>query len=170
MALFLISWGDKSSVYFQVRDTRSSTKALYLYNFATLIDWPEEYKKGEFVIGTYAGTNDVYDQLVTKFTGKSIGSQSISIKKYSSKTDIIKPHILFVAEDKSDQVTALATQLKTKSTLIVTEKEGYLSKGAVINFVLDGTKQAYEISLPNAKKYNLVIATKLTSLALKVVE
>lgn len=153
-----------------MRDTRSSAKALYLYNFATLIDWPDDYKKGEFVIGTLAGTSDVYDQLVTKFSGKAIGSQSISIKKYSSKTEIEKAHILFIAEDKSDQLTALTSQLKSKSTLIVTEKDGYLSKGAVINFVLDGSKQTYEISLPNAKKYNLVIATKLTSLAHKVVE
>lgn len=77
---------------------------------------------------------------------------------------------MFLGEDKSDQISALTTQLKSKSTLIVTEKEGYLSKGAVINFVLDGSKQAYEISKPNAKKYNLVVATKLTSLAYKVVE
>lgn len=170
LALALMSGSDKHTMVNQVKDTRSSAKALFLYNFATLIDWPEEYRKGDFVIGTLAGTSDVYDQLELKFKGKSIGSQTIVVKKYASRTEIDKAHILFLGEDKSDQITSLATQLKTKSTLIVTEKEGYLSKGAVINFVLDGSKQAYEISKPNAKKYNLIIATKLTSLAYKVVE
>jgi hypothetical protein len=165
-----MSGANETALINQVKDTRSSSKALFLYNFATLIDWPEEYRKGEFVIGTLAGTSDVYDQLTLKFKGKSIGSQSIVIKKYSSRTEIDKAHILFLGADKSDQISALTTQLKTKSTLIVTDKEGYLSKGAVINFVLDGSKQAYEISKPNAKKYNLIIATKLTSLAYKVIE
>src|SRR5688572_30083812 len=154
----------------QIKDTRSVAKALFIYNFATLIDWPEEYRKGNFVIGVLASSNDVYNELNTKYKGKSIGSQEIVVTKFASRTDIDKAHILFLGEDKSDQITALTTQLKSKSTLIVTEKEGYLSKGAVINFILDGSKQAYEISKPNAKKYNLVIATKLTSLAYKVVE
>lgn len=165
-----MSGADRSNMLTQIKDTRSVAKALFLYNFATLIDWPEDYRKGNFVIGVLATSNDVYNELNTKYKGKSIGSQEIVVQKYSSRTEIEKAHILFLGEDKSDQITALTTQLKTKSTLIVTEKEGYLSKGAVINFVLDGSKQAYEISKPNAKKYNLVIATKLTSLAYKVIE
>lgn len=169
-SLFLISGADNTRELTQVKDTRSSAKALFLYNFATLIDWPEDYRKGNFVIGTLSGNTDVFDQLSTKFKGKSIGSQEIVVQNFASKSEIEKAHILFLGEDKSDQISGLVTHLKTKSTLIVTEKEGYLSKGAVINFVLDGTKQAYEISKPNAKKYNLVIATKLTSLAYKVVE
>lgn len=170
LALVLMSGADRSNMLTQIKDTRSVAKALFLYNFATLIDWPEDYRKGNFVIGVLATSNDVYNELNTKYKGKSIGSQEIVVQKYSSRTEIEKAHILFLGEDKSDQITALTTQLKTKSTLIVTEKEGYLSKGAVINFVLDGSKQAYEISKPNAKKYNLVIATKLTSLAYKVIE
>jgi len=165
-----MSGTEKSATVTQIKDTRSVVKALYLYTFATLIDWPEDYRKGNFVIGVLGTTNDVYDELNTKYTGKSIGSQEIIVKKFASRTDIDKAHILFLAADKSDQIVALTTQLKTKSTLIVTEKEGYLSKGAVINFVLDGSKQAYEISKTNAKKYNLVIASKLTSLAFKVLE
>ena len=154
----------------QMKDTRSVTKALFLYTFATLIDWPEDYRKGNFVIGVLSTNTDVYNELNTKYKGKSIGSQEIVVEKYASKSDIVKAHILFLGEDKSDQISAVTTHLKTKSTLLVTEKEGYLSKGAVINFVLDGNKQAYEISKPNAKKYNLVIAGKLTTLAYKVVE
>ena len=154
----------------QVKDTRSVVKALYLYTFATLIDWPEDYRKGAFIIGVLGTKTDVYDELNSKYSGKSIGSQEIIIKKFATRSEIDKAHILFLSEEKSDQISALSSQFKSKSTLLVTEKEGYLSKGAVINFVLDGSKQAYEVSKTNAKKYNLTIASKLTSLAYKVIE
>ena len=154
----------------QVKDTRSVVKALYLYTFATLIDWPEDYRKGAFIIGVLGTKTDVYDELNSKYSGKSIGSQEIIIKKFATRSEIDKAHILFLSEEKSDQISALSSQFKSKSTLLVTEKEGYLSKGAVINFALDGSKQAYEVSKTNAKKYNLTIASKLTSLAYKVIE
>jgi hypothetical protein len=170
LALVLMSGHSNTAMVNQIKDTRSVAKALFLYTFATLIDWPEDYKKGNFVIGVLGTSTDVYDELNAKYSGKSIGSQEIVIKKYASRTEIDKAHIVFLTADKSDQITSLTTQLKDKSTLIVTEKEGYLSKGAVINFVLDGSKQAYEVSKSNAKKYKLVIASKLTTLAFKVVE
>lgn len=166
----LFSGADRSTILQQVKDTRSVTKALFLYTFATLTDWPEEYRKGNFVIGVLSSNTDVYNELNAKYKGKSIGSQEIIVQKYASKSEIDKVHILYLAEDKSDQISSVTTMLKSKSTLIVTEKEGYLSKGAVINFVLDGSKQAYEVSKTNAKKYNLIIATKLTSLAYRVIE
>lgn len=170
LALVLVGWTSSPPATTQMRDTRSSVKALYIYNFATLIDWPVDYRKGNFVIGVYGSTEGVYTELTKKYAGKAIGSQEIVVEAYSSSSEIDKAHILFVTEEKSSQVSSLVSKFKSKSTLIVTEKSGYLNKGAIINFVLDGSKQSFEISKSNAKKHNLVIASKLTSLAIKVVE
>ena len=154
----------------QIKDTRSSVKALYLYTFATLIDWPTDYRKGDFVIGVYGNQEGVYSELRKKYNGKAIGSQIIQIKRFSTSSEINKPHILFVTEDRSSQLSSLTSKLKTASTLLVTEKAGYLDKGSMINFVLDGNKQSYEIDNRNAKKHKLVIADKLTGLAVRVKE
>jgi hypothetical protein len=153
------------------KDTQSIYKALFIYNFATLVDWPTDYRKGNFVIGVYGESNAVYDQLTTKYSGKAIGSQEIKIIKHSSKSQInSKTHILYITEDKSDNINALSTTFKGKSTVLITEKPGYLGKGAIINFVVAKNKQSYEISKSNAKKHKLIIASKLTNLAVKVIE
>lgn len=153
------------------KDTQSIYKALFIYNFATLVDWPTDYRKGNFVIGVYGDNNSVYDQLTTKYSGKSIGSQEIKIVKHSSKSQIdSKTHILYITEDKSENINALSATFKGKSTLLITEKPGYLGRGAIINFVVDKNKQCYEISKSNAKKHKLIIASKLANLAIKVVE
>ena len=154
----------------QVRDTRSPVKALYLYNFATLIDWPSEYRKGQFVIGVFGAKDGVYDNLKMKYEGKSLGSQEIVVKNYISSSQLDQAHILYLTPMTSDQLPYLQSKLKGKSTLLVTEKEGYLSKGAAINFVTKGTSQKFEISKANAEKHSLVIADRLLKLATRVEE
>jgi hypothetical protein len=154
----------------QMKDTRSPIKALYLYNFATLIDWPSDYRKGDFVIGVYGNKEGVYENLKGKYEGKAIGSQEIVVKSYTSVSQISKAHILYVTPTKSSAITSLNSKVKSESTLVVTEKDGYLNKGAAINFVLNGTSQKFEISKSNAKKHKLVIADRLLKLASKVVE
>lgn len=154
----------------QMKDTRSHLKALYLYNFATLIDWPTEYRKGTFVIGVYGTKEGVYSNLKSKFEGKSIGSQEIVIKNFMSSSEIDRAHILYVTPQRSSSFPSLESKFKNSSTLFVTEKDGYLSKGAAINFVVKGTSQKFEIDKGNAKKHKLIIADRLLQLASKVVE
>ncbi len=49
------------------RDTPSILKALYIYNFATLTDWPSDYRKGDFVIGVLSSSDNVYNELKKKY-------------------------------------------------------------------------------------------------------
>ncbi len=170
IAFVLCSFSTDHSSLTQIKDTRSSVKALYLYTFATLIDWPQDYRKGDFVIGVFGAQEGVLMELQKKYQGKSIGSQGIQIKKFTSTSEINNPHILYVTEDRSSQIASLSTKLKASSTLLVSEKEGDLDKGSVINFILDGSKQSYEIDKGNAKKHKLIIADKLSALAMRVTE
>ncbi len=157
-----------------IKDTRSIYKALFIYNFATLVDWPSEYRKGDFLIGVYGNGNSVHSELTKKYAGKAIGSQEIVVKKYESISEIKDvPHILYLTEEKSSSISSVSSKYSGKSSLLITEKPGYLNRGSVINFVIDAernNKQSYEISKPNAKKHKLVIASKLTSLAVNVIE
>jgi YfiR/HmsC-like len=166
----MCSWSIMPPEQTQMRDTRSPIKALYLYNFATLIDWPSEYRKGKFVIGVYGTKEGVYENLKSKYEGKSIGSQEIVIKNFTSASAIDKAHILYITPTKSSSYKTLESKLKNASTLFVTEKDGYLSKGAAINFVVKGTSQKFEINKSNAKKHKLIIADRLLKLASKVEE
>lgn len=166
----MIGLSSSSTRTTQMKDTRSVVKALYIYTFATLVEWPKQKRSGEFVIGVYGDNTAVYEELDKKYSGKSIGSQEITIKNFSSKSSIGSPHILFVTEEKSQHLGTLSQDLASKSTLLVAEKNGALSKGAIVNFIVDGNTQKYEINKRNAKKHQLVIADKLSGLAAKVVE
>ncbi len=149
-------------------DTRSTVKALYIYTFATLVEWPTSKRSGDFVIGVYGSQVAVYNELIKKYSGKSIGSQKIVISKFKSKAAITNCHILFVCEENTADISSLASTYAKESTLIVGERVGALSKGAIINFIVDGNQQKYEINKTNAKNHDLVITNKLSDLAISV--
>lgn len=167
LALTLTSTTPKQ---YQLRDTRSVIKSLYIYTFATLVEWPKQKRTGPFRIGVFGESTAVYDDLVTKYSGKSIGSQTIVIENFRSKSSINDVHILYISEEYSHYISEVRGNLSGKSTLLVTEKAGSLSKGAMVNFIVEGDTQKYEINKRNAKKQKLVIADKLSSLAARVVE
>ncbi len=146
------------------RKTRANLKAIYVYNFATLVDWPSKYKTGNFTIGVM-GDDDLYDLLIRKYSSKSVGSQPMKIKKFVFKADAERCHIIFVGESKSYLVPALAQKFKAHSTLIVSEKNGMLESGSIINFIVRDNKQAYELSKTNASRHKLTVGKTLTNLA-----
>ena len=150
-----------------IRDTRSKFKALYIYSIATYIEWPSEYRKGMFIIEVYDQKNGLYDALVRDYNGKSIGSQEIKIVKYNPATKN-KSHILYVSKENSTKLTRIETSLKNKSTLLISDRPGDLDKGATINFIIENNKQCFEIDKSNAKKHDLILASRLNTLALRV--
>lgn len=151
----------------KAQDTHTRLKALFVYQFATLVDWPKEFKQGDFIIGIF-GESPLFSEMVAKFSNKSVGSQAIKIKNFLKITDITNCHILFVAPEMSDKVAELVKKYRSKSTLIVTEHEGKLRDGAIINFVISNNKQSFEISKTNAVKHKLIVGAKLEQLAARV--
>ncbi|MDX1348794.1 MAG: YfiR family protein [Putridiphycobacter sp.] len=154
----------------EFRDTQSTLKALYIYNFATLTDWPSSYKKNDFTIAILSSNDYVYKELTKKYNGKSIGGQKIQIVRYLSPDHIEEPNILFLDKSSSKLLSAVNTKLKSTSTLFITNKPNALNMGAIINFVEIDNKQSYEINVRNAKKKKLVIASRLIDLAIKKIE
>lgn len=149
-----------------VEDVSYRLKAAFIYNFATLVDWPSNRKTGEFVIAVY-GDEPVYNELKKRYSVKSVGSQKVKVIKYNSSSEISKSHILFVGEKKKSDVSTCKSKTNAYNTLLVTEVKGGLSKGAVINFI-GPSGVNYEISKSNAKKNKLVIASRLLNLAKNV--
>jgi len=141
-------------------------QALFIYNFSRLIEWPANYKTGPFVIGS-VGTSSTLDELTSYTTGKMVGSQPISVKKFDSPADISTCHILFVPYNKTRELPEIISQLQNKSTLIIAEKNGAIDDGAAINFVIIGNKLKFEIKPDNATKYNIKLSSKLSEMAYK---
>jgi len=146
------------------KDTGSMIKASYIYNFGKLVSWPESQSKGNFTIGIL-GDPSLYQQLITKYSGKKYGSQAIEIVQMVNAEKLGKPQILFVSRKNNEQLEAISKELAKSSTLLISEFEKGLEKGATLNFVVVDNQVKFEISEPNAAAHKLTVGSTLKSLA-----
>jgi hypothetical protein len=100
---------------------------------------------------------------------KTVGNQKIIIKKFKVLEEIEKSHILFIAHWKSDDFDSILKSIGTNNTLIVTDKDGLIQKGASINFFRhmkeDKELLEFEIKVANAEERNIKVSPNLVSMA-----
>ena len=158
IAMFLVS-----TAYMQTSIPKAQT--LFIYNFSRLIEWPTNYRTGNFVIGIL-GTSDVATELETYTKGKKVGTQNIEVIRYKAPTEIQNCHILFVPFARTKQITEVIAAMNGKSTLIITEKSGALDEGSAINFVILEDKMKFELKPENASRFGIKFSSKLQEMSL----
>lgn len=141
-------------------------QAMFIYNFSRLIEWPESYKSGAFIIGVL-GSSATHTELETYTANKSVGSQTIQVRKFNTPAEIGTCHILFIPFNKTKLLSEVSQVLGNKSTLIITEKNGAIDEGAAINFLIIGDKLKFEIKPQNASSRRINMSSKLSEMAFK---
>lgn len=148
-------------------DTTAVVKAAYIYNFAKLIDWPSANKEGNFIIGVY-GTTSVYKELINKYSTKRIGTQDIEIKKLSESPAVGSVHVLFVAQSNIKDLKAILSNLQYEPVLVITESDGAINTGSIINFLVIDNSLKFELNVSEAKNRQLIVGSRLKDLAYKI--
>lgn len=148
-------------------DTNAKMKALYVYNFTKYIEWPESYKQGNFIIGLL-GEASIKEELLKVATTRKAVNQTIEVKQYNSVAEIGDCHMLYVAKEKTTEFNSVVQKTSGKSTLVITEENGYAEKGAGISFVVVDSRQKFELSKTNIQKRDMKVGSNLLTLAIVV--
>jgi len=122
-------------------DTKAKVKAIFIYNFTLYVEWPEEKKSGDFIIGVFGGYPALLEILKSVAQTRKIGLQTLKIENYNSVDEINKCHVLFVIREKSNQLPAILRKLIGNNTLLITDNKGLGKQGACISFFAEANKQ-----------------------------
>lgn len=152
----------------QSEEANAHVKAIYIYNFTKYIEWPQDYKDGNFVVGVMGTNTALLNELTKMASSKTVGSQKIEIQTVLSAVDAPKCNIIYILSDNSGQLADVTGKLKGKSTLIVTDKPGMAKLGSAINFVIFENKQKIELNKANIDKYKLKVASTLVEMAIQI--
>ncbi|MDB5863098.1 MAG: YfiR family protein [Betaproteobacteria bacterium] len=151
------------------RALEQRVKAAFLYRFADFVIWPDTaFAKPDspFVIAV-AGADGVADHLRTITAGRSVGGRPIEIRRVGASDPVPTAQILFISG--SDRAR-LREHLRAapRYSLVVSEVEGALEQGSVINFVIAEDRVRFEISLESAEKRGLRLSSRLLAVARNV--
>lgn len=141
-----------------------SFHSIYIYNFAKYIQWPNPGT--ELIIGVSGGNPEIMEALEKMAYLKSTPELKLIVRKVQSPGDVAACHILYVPQTESSKAGIYAARTDG-GRLIVTEGEGMLQKGGMINFVLVGKKLRYEINREALEKAGLKVSSQLVGLAVQ---
>lgn len=145
-------------------------KAAFLYRFATYVDWPEAALGAPdtpFIFGVL-GAQALAAALGQVVQGRQIGERRITVRELRPGEPLDGVHVLFIGRAEGPGPNLLATWLDRAPVLVVTESEGALGRGSMINFVVVERRVRFEIALDVAEKHGLRLSSRLLAVAQRV--
>lgn len=145
-------------------------KAAYLYKFAGYIEWPPgafHLPESPITIGVI-GADDMWEELDRLKRAPPVNNRSIDIRLLKAGDSLNGVHILFIGRQEAPRLRRTLESLQAQPVLTVSEVQGGLGEGSMINFILIEERIRFEVSLLPAERSNLKISSRLLSVAQKI--
>lgn len=173
-------------------DREHRIKAAFIYNFIKFVDWPKEKMPDPnepIVIGIIGDKG--LTKAFTPVKDKKIKNRDIIIRYFEGFERLTKPdtgddrdwnqkmemlkecHALLLCKCGSKRIASLRQIVKALAgspVLTISEADGFLESGGIINFLKEEDKVRFEINFAAAKRSKLEISSKLLSLARRILQ
>jgi hypothetical protein len=116
------------------------------------------------------GADPVAAELKQAVAGRSVNGRPVAVKQLKPGESIAGVHILFLGNSIAPQLGSLLKAVRPFPVLTVTESEGALAEGSVINFILTDQRVRFEISRESAGRSKLRLSSRLLAVAQHVTE
>jgi hypothetical protein len=156
----LLAFGAYLSVRAQVSTHRSY--ALYVQSITKYSSWP--VVTGDFKIIVF-GQTQAFEELQKSMDGKVFSGAKARVVKTDNVTDVIDASIVYLADEKSNQLSEILKLTDGKPVMIVTERERLHLEGAGISFTTIDNRIRYDMNLKDMQKRNLKTAMQVVTLA-----
>jgi hypothetical protein len=163
LALLCVTFGDTGAG--QIDEYQ--VKAAFLFNFAKFVEWPAKSfpKPNDPIVICILGQNPFEDHLSAAIQGKVLAGRGFAVLQIAELPPKSRCQILFVNSSERQRFRSSAASLKGSGILTVGETPGFIDDGGIINLKLEGGKIRFEINVDAAEQAQLIVSSKLLSLA-----
>ena len=142
-------------------------KAVFLFNFAQFIDWPETglpEAAAPFVIGVLGEDpfKEILDQTVQ---GERIHGHPVQVKRFRRLDDVGGCQLLFVSRSEAGRLADIVRHLNGRGILTVSDLEPFGRMGGMITFKTAQGRVHFEVNVAAAEKQGFKISSKLLKVA-----
>ena len=147
-----------SALKAQVSDV--DIKVAYTYHFAEYIEWQNELKKEDFVIGVFINEQEIINKFQYLAASRKMHNRKITIISINELKQIQnhKLDILFISKGLNLDITNIYNSIKGKNTLLITDN-CQIKEAVMINF-LPSEKEGlvrFEVNQKNIIDQGLII-------------
>jgi len=160
---------DLTALPAQDMDYTQELKAVFIYNFTKYINWLDSEPSATFDIAVI-GESKIIEALRLIAEKRHVDQRDIQIKYFESSDQMNGCQILFIPESKKRQLNRIIDKIRDQNTLVISEIEGALSSGVMINFLLLEKRIKFEINLGAMKKSGFQPSSELLKLAVRIIE
>lgn len=119
---------------------------------------------GDFKIIVF-GQTQAFEELQKSMDGKVFSGAKARVVKTDNVADVIDASIVYLADEKSNQLSEILKLTDGKPVMIVTERERLHLEGAGISFTTIDNRIRYDMNLKDMQKRNLKTAMQVVTLA-----
>lgn len=149
-----------------------AVKAAYLVNFIRFTEWPSPSPvadNGPILIGV-AGNRELEDYLLKITDGKLLQGHKIRVRRLTAPADAIDCQLIYIQPSLRTDTSPFSSAdwlqaVRGFPVLTVSEEEGFLQKGGMINFYADSKNLRFEISPRAAELAGLKLSSRLLAIA-----
>ncbi|NNG23314.1 YfiR family protein [Telluria aromaticivorans] len=170
--LFALAWLAAGAAQAQFgAPTEEAVKAAYLSKLRHYVEWPARAAPpaGTLTVIGIIGADEVADNLMKLSSVRDPAKATLAVRRLRGGDSLDGIHILYVGDAWFARSSAMVGQAGARSILVVSETEGALARGSVINFHVADERIRFDISLESAAKSGLKISSQLLALAANVV-
>ncbi len=116
------------------RDT--DLKAVFLFNFAHFVDWPEDAFASESspIVIAVLGEDPFGAALDEVVRAETVNQRPIVVERHRRLQDLGQCHILYISPSETDRQERIFAAVRGKPVLTVGETEGFAKNGGIIRF------------------------------------
>ncbi len=148
-------------------NTQDLIRAAMVYNFCKFVEWPEQKRPSNLVLGVMSDGFSTPD--FSSIDGKSVRDLRLEVRNISSRGDLAECNLLFIAEAQGMTLQDAFATSKNESILTISEIDGFCSQGGIIQMVPRRGKMRFFINRQVADESGLTLSSQLLKMA-RIVE
>lgn len=146
-------------------------KAAYLSKLHNYVEWPARAAPpaGARIVIGIVGADEVANELAQMSAVRDPAKGTLALRRLRNGDALDGVHILYLGDGYVARAAPMIERASARSILVVTESEGALARGSIINFRVLDERVRFDVSLDAADKAGLRVSSQLLALAATVI-
>lgn len=141
-------------------------KLAFLFNFAKFVEWPADaFPSPQAPLNICIVGRDPFDaELERQVTERNLYGHPVAIRTVRANDDFGGCHLIFLPASSDGLLPGVLKRLDG-SAITVGESAGFVARGGVVNFVVEGTNLRFAVNISAAQRTRCRISSRVLALA-----